>query len=186
MTTSSSPAAASGEFLLGGDLPVFRMGFGAMRVTGRGIWGPPADKDRARQVLKKTLDLGINFIDTADSYGPFVSEELIAEALQPAERDFIGRKAIEAQREAGAKHKLVGLLLEDRGVLRNHQKVVTGDGEGEITSGSFSPTLQRAIAFARVPKQTGETCQVDIRGKLLNARVVKPPFVRNGVAQIDL
>jgi len=72
-------------------------------------------------------------------------------------------------------------------VLRNHQKVVAeGAGEGEITSGSFSPTLQRAIAFARVPKATGDTCQVDIRGKLLTARVVKPPFVRNGEAQIEL
>ncbi|MDX1697710.1 MAG: glycine cleavage system aminomethyltransferase GcvT [Thiohalobacterales bacterium] len=89
-------------------------------------------------------------------------------------------------RAAGAKQKLVGLLLEDRGVLRNHQKVIAGGGEGEVTSGSFSPTLQRAIAFARVPKETGNSCQVDIRGKLLNARVVKPPFVRNGEAQIEL
>ncbi len=83
--------------------------------------------------------------------------------------------------------KLVGLLLEGKGVLRNHQKVVIeNDGAGEITSGSFSPTLQRAIAFARVPRDTGASCRVEIRGKLLPARVVKPPFVRHGKAQIEL
>ena len=107
-------------------------------------------------------------------------------AWEPAERNFIGRKALEQQRAAGVQRKLVGLLLEDKGVLRNHQKVVAAGGEGEITSGSFSPTLQRAIAFARVPQDTGDTCQVEIRGKLLQARVVKPPFVRNGKAQIAL
>ena len=78
-------------------------------------------------------------------------------------------------------------MLEGKGVLRNHQKVIAdGVGEGEITSGSFSPTLQRSIAFARVPKATGDTCQVEIRGKLLTARVVKPPFARNGKPQIEL
>jgi aminomethyltransferase len=72
-------------------------------------------------------------------------------------------------------------------VLRNHQKVVvTGVGEGEITSGSFSPTLGRSIALARVPAASGETCQVEVRGRLLAARVVKPPFVRNGKAQIEI
>jgi aminomethyltransferase len=81
--------------------------------------------------------------------------------------------------------KLVGLVLEDRGVLRSHQKVVVpGVGEGEMTSGTFSPTLQRSIGFARVPAATGEQVQVDIRGKLLAARVVKYPFVRNGKALI--
>ena len=77
--------------------------------------------------------------------------------------------------------KFVGLLLEDRGVLRGHQKViVAAAGEGEITSGTFSPTMEKSIALARVPRATGATVQVDIRGKLLNARVVKAPFVRNG------
>ncbi|KAG1694833.1 Glycine dehydrogenase (decarboxylating) [Nymphon striatum] len=78
--------------------------------------------------------------------------------------------------------KLVGLVLEDKGVLRGHQKVTTEFGEGEITSGSFSPSLGKAIAFARIPKDATEKCQVDIRGKLLSARIVKPPFVRNGKA----
>src|SRR5688500_12903439 len=80
---------------------------------------------------------------------------------------------------------LDGLVLEDRGVLRSHQKVVVpGVGEGEMTSGTFSPTLERSIGFARVPAATGEQVQVDIRGKLLAARVVKYPFVRNGKALI--
>jgi aminomethyltransferase len=106
-------------------------------------------------------------------------------AFDPADRDFIGRAALEAQRRAGVSRKLVGLVLEDRGVLRSHQKVVVpGAGEGEMTSGTFSPTLERSIGFARVPAATGEQVQVDIRGKLLAARVVKYPFVRNGKALI--
>ena len=76
-------AAASGTFLLGGDLPVVRLGFGAMRVTGPGIWGPPADHAAALAVLRRAVDLGTTFIDTADSYGPFVSEDLLAEELAP-------------------------------------------------------------------------------------------------------
>jgi pyridoxine 4-dehydrogenase len=79
----SLPAHASGTFALGGDLPVYRMGFGAMRITGEGIWGPPADQAEALRVLRRAVDLGITFIDTADAYGPHVSEELIAEALHP-------------------------------------------------------------------------------------------------------
>jgi pyridoxine 4-dehydrogenase len=77
------PAAKSGEFRIGGDLPVWRLGFGAMRITGKGIWGEPKDHDEAIRVLRRAVELGINFIDTADSYGPHVSERLIAEALHP-------------------------------------------------------------------------------------------------------
>jgi pyridoxine 4-dehydrogenase len=82
-------AAAAGTFTLGGDLPVNRMGFGAMRVTGEGIWGDPPDHDAAIAVLRRAVDLGINLIDTADSYGPFVSEDLIAEALHPYPDDLV-------------------------------------------------------------------------------------------------
>jgi aryl-alcohol dehydrogenase-like predicted oxidoreductase len=71
------------DFTLGGDLTVRRMGFGAMRITGQGIWGPPKDHAEAIRVLRRAVELGVNFIDTADSYGPYVSEELIAEALHP-------------------------------------------------------------------------------------------------------
>lgn len=80
---SSPNAAASGTFSLGQDLSVRRMGFGAMRITGKGIWGEPPDRESAKRLLRRVLDLGINFIDTADSYGPEVSERLIAEALHP-------------------------------------------------------------------------------------------------------
>ena len=84
MTATLTPdATAAGTFSLGGDLEIHRLGFGAMRVTGEGIWGPPADKAAALRVLRRTVELGIDFIDTADSYGPEVSEELIAEALHP-------------------------------------------------------------------------------------------------------
>lgn len=76
-------AAKAGEFLIGNDLPVARLGFGAMRITGKGIWGEPKDRNDAIRVLRRAVELGINFIDTADSYGPHVSEEIIAEALHP-------------------------------------------------------------------------------------------------------
>src|SRR5580693_2957783 len=82
-------AAAAGTFTIGGDLTVNRMGYGAMRITGPGIWGPPADKEGALATLRKAVDLGVNLIDTADSYGPYVSEELIAEALAPYPADLV-------------------------------------------------------------------------------------------------
>jgi aryl-alcohol dehydrogenase-like predicted oxidoreductase len=80
---TSAPAHAAGTFTLGEDLTIHRMGYGAMRITGDGIWGPPSDHDAALRVLRRAVELGIDFIDTADSYGPFVSEDLIAEALHP-------------------------------------------------------------------------------------------------------
>ncbi|HJP79592.1 MAG TPA: aldo/keto reductase [Pseudonocardiaceae bacterium] len=83
MTTSSQPAKASGQFRIGGTVPVTRLGFGAMRITGQGIWGDPADPDEAVRVLRRAIELGVDFIDTADSYGPFVSELLINKALRP-------------------------------------------------------------------------------------------------------
>jgi pyridoxine 4-dehydrogenase len=76
-------AADSGEFRIGGDLPVHRLGFGAMRITGEGVWGEPRDRAEAIRVLRRAIELGVNFIDTADSYGPGVSEQIIAEALHP-------------------------------------------------------------------------------------------------------
>jgi aryl-alcohol dehydrogenase-like predicted oxidoreductase len=82
-TQLERPAARSGTFKIGGDLPVVRLGFGAMRITGQGIWGEPADHDECIAVLRRAVELGITLIDTADSYGPFVSERLIAEALHP-------------------------------------------------------------------------------------------------------
>jgi pyridoxine 4-dehydrogenase len=81
--TTQTLAAASGTFTLGGDLTVNRLGFGAMRLTGKGVWGPPADRDECVRVLRRAVELGVNFIDTADSYGPYISEDIIREALYP-------------------------------------------------------------------------------------------------------
>jgi aryl-alcohol dehydrogenase-like predicted oxidoreductase len=83
MSSHIADASAGGTLRLGGDLPVHRLGFGAMRITGPGIWGPPRDRDECLRVLRRVPELGVNLIDTADSYGPYVSEELIAEALHP-------------------------------------------------------------------------------------------------------
>jgi aminomethyltransferase len=100
-----------------------------------------------------------------------------------APREFVGRAALERD---GATKALVGLKLLDKGVLRSHQKVVTPQGDGEITSGTFSPTLGFSVAMARVPREVraGDVVQVDIRGRLLSAQVVKMPFVRNGKPMI--
>src|SRR6478672_8044536 len=81
--TATPNVNASGTFKLGGNLAVYRLGFGAMRITGEGIWGYPKSPEDAKRLLKRVVELGVNFIDTADSYGPYVSEELIAEALHP-------------------------------------------------------------------------------------------------------
>ena len=134
------------------------------------------------------LEAGMNLYgsDMDESVSPLVSGLNWTVGWSPQERDFIGRAALERERDAGPTQRFVGLLLEDKGILRGHQKVkVEGAADGEITSGSFSPTLGRSIALARVPAQTGERCQVDVRGRLLAARVVKPPFVRNGKAQLE-
>ncbi len=83
MTTLTQPAKASGEFLIGGSLPVTRLGYGTMQLTGPGVWGDPDDPDEAVRVLRRAVELGVNFLDTADSYGPVVAEELIKKALHP-------------------------------------------------------------------------------------------------------
>ena len=83
MAAAVGPAAASGTFSMGGSLRVVRLGYGAMRLTGPGIWGEPHDREEAIRVLRRAVELGVTFIDTADSYGPYVSEELIHEALHP-------------------------------------------------------------------------------------------------------
>src|SRR5579864_5713880 len=140
----------------------------------------------ARDTLR--LEAGMNLYghDMDESTHPYESGLAWTVALEPRTRAFIGRAPLEAIVARGSPRKLVGLLLEDRGVLRSHQKVVVpGVGEGEITSGTFAPTLERSIALARVPAATADKVQVDIRGKLLQARVVKPPFVRNGKSLIS-
>jgi len=132
----------------------------------------------ARDTLR--LEAGMNLYgqDMDESISPLEAGLAWTVDLK-SERDFIGKPALLANPPA---RKMVGLVLLDRGVLRSHQKVLTPHGEGEITSGSFSPTLDKSIAFARVPQQVqaGDSVQVAIRDKMLSARVVKYPFVRNG------
>ncbi len=138
----------------------------------------------ARDTLRLEAGMNLYGSDMTEQTSPLISGLGWTIAWQPEDRDFIGRSALEVEKADGVKQKIVGLILEDRGVLRSHQKVVVEhDGkqlEGEITSGSFSPSLQKSIALARVPVEIGDSCGVDIRGKILKAKVVKPVFVRDG------
>jgi len=139
----------------------------------------------ARDTLRLEAGMNLYGSDMDETTSPLESALGWTIAWEPEGRDFIGRKALEKQKSEGIKQKLVGLLLEDKGVLRNHQKVlVDGLDAGEITSGSYAPTLGKAIAFARVSTNIGERAKVDIRGKHVEVKVVKPPFVRNGKACI--
>ena len=139
----------------------------------------------ARDTLR--LEAGMNLYgqDMNEDISPLAANMAWTIAWEPASRDFVGRAALQAQQDAGVADKLVGLVLEERGVLRAHQVVrVEGAGEGEITSGSFSPTLGKSIALARVPAATGERAEVEIRGKWYPVRVVQANFVRHGKALI--
>ena len=137
----------------------------------------------ARDTLRLEAGMNLYGADMTESTSPLISGLGWTVAWEPEDREFIGRAMLQKQRDQGVALKWVGLILEGKGILRGHQKVVIeGVGEGETTSGTFSPTLKQSIALARVPKETGDQCQVEIRGKLLNARVVKPVFVRDGKA----
>jgi aminomethyltransferase len=141
----------------------------------------------ARDTLRLEAAMNLYGTDMDETVSPLEAGLTWTIAWEPAERDFIGRAALEASRDAGNNQRFVGLLLEDRGVLRNHQKVIVdGVGEGEITSGGFSPTIGKSIALARVPAGNYDRAQVEVRGKLLNVRIVKTPFVRNGKIRIDI
>lgn len=136
----------------------------------------------ARDTLR--LEAGMNLYgqDMDETVSPLDAGMAWTVALKD-ERDFVGKTALLA---AGQRQAFLGLILRDKGVLRGHQKVVTAHGDGEITSGSFSPTLQQSIALARLPLgvRVGDGVEVDIRGKLLKAEVVKPVFARHGKAVI--
>ena len=133
----------------------------------------------ARDTLR--LEAGMNLYgqDMDESVTPLESGLAWTVAMKD-ERDFMGKQALLEQYARGVENKLVGLVLQGRGVLRPGQRILTDAGEGVTTSGSFSPTLQQAIAFARIPKDAAQSCQVDIRGKLLDCSIVRPPFARNG------
>ncbi len=135
----------------------------------------------ARDTLR--LEAGMNLYgnDMDETISPLEANMGWTVAMQPPDRNFIGRHAIEAQKAEGVARKLVGLVLEGKGVLRAHQKVIVpGIGEGETTSGTFSPTLKMGIAMARVPRDTTTEALVEIRGKQIPVKVVKAGFVRNG------
>ncbi len=136
----------------------------------------------ARDTLRLEAGMNLYGADMDETTTPLEAGLAWTVAWEPVTRKFIGRERLEKQKAQGVARKLVGLVLEGKGVLRNHQKVHCESGEGEITSGSFSPTLNESIAFGRVPAavQTGDRCQVEMRDKWVEARVVKYPFVRNG------
>ncbi|HZV55198.1 MAG TPA: glycine cleavage system aminomethyltransferase GcvT [Rhodocyclaceae bacterium] len=137
----------------------------------------------ARDTLR--LEAGMNLYgqDMDETQNPLESGLTWTIDMKDAERDFIGKSALAARHPT---RQFVGLILEDRGVLRSHQQVITKQGTGETTSGSFSPTLQRSIALARIPLgvNIGDEVEVEIRDKRLKAKVVKPNFVRHGKPQI--
>jgi len=147
-------------------------------LVGAGI--PPIGLG-ARDTLRLEAGLNLYGQDMTEDVSPLAANMGWTVVWEPAERDFVGRAALEQQRARDDLPKLVGLVLEERGVLRAHQVVrVNGVGDGEITSGSFSPTLGKSIALARVPAGTAERAEVEIRGKWYPVRVVQPTFVRHG------
>ena len=134
----------------------------------------------ARDTLRLEAGMNLYGSDMDESVTPLQSNMAWTVSLS-VDRDFIGKAALVAQKAAGVPDKLVGLVMTERGILRGHQVVVVeGEGEGEITSGTFSPTLGYSIALARVPANTGDSCFVEMRKKKIEVQVVKPPFVRNG------
>jgi aminomethyltransferase len=141
----------------------------------------------ARDTLRLEAGMNLYGTDMDDETSPLESGLGWTVAWDPQDRQFIGREILEGQRNDPQKMRFVGLVLTGRGVLRNHLPLFDGQRQiGEITSGGFAPTLEKSIAFARVSPDIGERCEVDIRGKRIQAQVVKPPFARHGKAIIPL
>ncbi|KFN50961.1 glycine cleavage system aminomethyltransferase GcvT [Arenimonas composti] len=136
----------------------------------------------ARDTLRLEAGMALYGQDMDESVTPFEAGLGWTVALDEG-REFNGRARLEEQKASGAARQMIGLVLDEKGVLRHGQKVFTAAGEGEITSGTFSPTLGKAIALARVPAGVVGEVEVDIRGRRLPVRVVKYPFVRDGAAQ---
>ncbi|MFC3908246.1 glycine cleavage system aminomethyltransferase GcvT [Legionella dresdenensis] len=135
----------------------------------------------ARDTLRLEAGMLLYGQDMDETTTPLESGLAWTVKLEPEDRDFIGMGALLFQKQNGIKRKMVGLVLEDRGVMRSGQRViVAGHNDGVITSGTYSPTLEKSIALARVPVETGSQVMVDIRGKLIPAQVVKPRFVKQG------
>ena len=139
----------------------------------------------ARDTLRMEAGMNLYGHDMDDDTSPLQAGMGWTVDLKNEARDFVGKQALLALKEQGVDVKQVGLLLETRGVLREGMAVTTPGGQGLITSGTFSPSLKQSIAIARVPKDTGDVAQVDIRGTLTDVRVLKLPFVRNGKKQFE-
>ena len=141
----------------------------------------------ARDTLRLEAGMNLYGTDMDETISPLEAGLGWTIAWDPEDRDFIGREPLTEMRANPGRRKFAGLLLESKGVLRNHQRVVVeGKDDGEITSGGFSPTLERSIAMARIPAGDYEHAQVEVRNRLLDVRVVNMPFVRNGKIRIDL
>jgi aminomethyltransferase len=141
----------------------------------------------ARDTLRLEAGMNLYGSDMDETISPLEAGLGWTIAWEPEDRQFIGRGPLNEMRANKERRQFAGLVLEGKGVLRDHMRVVVeGRDDGEITSGGFSPTLQRSIAMARLPAGDYERAQVDVRGRLLGVRVVKMPFVRNGKAQIEI
>ena len=141
----------------------------------------------ARDTLRLEAGMNLYGSDMDEQESPLESGLGWTIAWDPQDRPFIGRESLQAQQQQSGLRRFVGLVLDGRGVLRNHLELFAGDTKiGEITSGGFAPSLERSIALARVTASIGDRCEVEIRGKRLPARVVKPPFVRNGKVRVEL
>ncbi len=134
----------------------------------------------ARDTLRLEAGMSLYGSEMNDEVSPLEAALSWTVDLSNEDRQFVGRKALEELKNDGAKNTIVGLVLEGKGVIRDHQKVVTSLGDGEVTSGTFSPTMGKAIALARVPIGATGSCEIEMRNKLVSAKIVKPPFVRNG------
>ena len=139
----------------------------------------------ARDTLRLEAGLNLYGSDMDETVTPLESN-LTWTVVFDDTRDFIGKAALEKQKSAGVPRRLVGLVLEGPGIMRNHQKVIVDGETGEITSGGYSPTLEMSIGFARIPNKDIDTCFVEIRGKQVKAKIVKLPFVRMGKKLVSL
>ena len=156
--------------------------------TAEDLWQKLLDLDvapcglGARDTLRLEAGMNLYGLDMDETISPLAANMAWTISWEPSERNFIGRDVLTTQKATGTQPKLVGLILTEKGVLRSHQAVITEFGNGEITSGSFSPTLGHSVALARVPRsvKVGDIVEVEMRKKLVKVQVTKPSFVRNG------
>ena len=141
----------------------------------------------ARDTLRLEAGMNLYGSDMDETISPLEAGLAWTIAWDPADRPFNGRQPLSKMRANPDRRRFAGLVLEGKGVLRDHMRVVVdGHADGEITSGGFSPTLQRSIAMARLPAGDYDRAQVDVRGRLLDVRVVEMPFVRHGKIRVEM